>query len=126
MSTDRLRSRRILVAEDDPLLALGYDEILRDAGATVLGPAASVEQAQKLVAENGISAALLDVRLADGEVWPLARLLAGKGVPFAFCTGHFSHDTLPDEWANRPIITKPARADKIVGVIAELLSESSS
>lgn len=117
-----LRGLRILVAEDDALLALGYEESLKDAGAEVVGPAATVEEAGKLAEANGISAALLDIRLDDGEVWPVARLLAGKGVPFAFCTGHFNSSNLPAEWSGRPILTKPTRSNRIIDALAKMLA----
>jgi DNA-binding response OmpR family regulator len=123
MDPDQLRGHRILVVEDDALLAMAYEEILKDAGAEIIGPAGTLEEAGKLAAANGISAALLDIRLGDDEVWPVARLLAGKGVPFAFCTGHFSADTLSPEWAGRPILTKPARPQHIITALTELLTD---
>ncbi len=116
-----LRGRRILVVEDDPFLALWYDEILKEVGAEVAGPAATVDEAAKLVVANGIADALLDVRLGDDEVWPVARLLAGKGVPFRFCTGHFDTSTLPAEWSERPVLTKPARLKQVTAALAKVL-----
>jgi DNA-binding response OmpR family regulator len=117
-----LSGRRILVVEDDALIALMYDEFLTDAGAEVVGPAASVDEAQKLVVASGISIALLDVRLGDEEVWPVARLLAGNGVPFVFCSGHFDAATLPPEWSGRPVLTKPVRPTQIIAALAEALA----
>ena len=122
MLSDRLRGHRILVVEDDALLALGYDEILKDAGAEVIGPAATLEEAGMLAAATGtISAALLDIRLGDDEVWPVARLLAGKGVPFAFCTGHFNPNSLSADWPGRPVLTKPIMPNQIIAALAEML-----
>jgi DNA-binding response OmpR family regulator len=122
MVPDRLRGHRILVVEDDALLALGYDEILKDAGAEVIGPAATLDEAATLASANGtISAALLDIRLGDDEVWPVARLLAGKGVPFAFCTGHFNSDSLSADWPGRPVLTKPVMPNQIIAALAAML-----
>ncbi|MGO9007111.1 MAG: response regulator [Beijerinckiaceae bacterium] len=117
-----LHGRRILVVEDDALLALGYDEVLKDAGAEVVGPVATVDEAGKLVVANGIAVALLDIRLGDEEVWPVAHLLAGRGVPFVFCTGHFDSSTLPAEWSERPVLTKPARPKQIIAALAKVLA----
>ena len=117
-----MSGHRILVVEDDALIALVYEEILMDAGAEVVGPVATVEEAGKLIVANGISIALLDIRLGDDEVWPVARLLAGKGVPFVFCTGHFDAKTVPAEWLGRPVLTKPARPERVIAALAEALA----
>jgi DNA-binding response OmpR family regulator len=122
MDHDALRGRRILVVEDDALLAMSVDDMLREAGADVAGPADTLDSAGQLAAEGHLSAAILDIRLYDDEVWPIARLLATRGVPFMFHTGHFDGTSLPAEWAGRPILTKPARAKQIVGALADLVA----
>ena len=120
--TADLQGRRVLVVEDDALLALVYDEFLQDAGADVVGPAATVAEGGKLAEANGISVALLDVRLGDAEVWPVARILAGKGVPFVFCTGHFSSGSIPAEWSGRPVLTKPVRPTQVVAALVKAMA----
>jgi DNA-binding NtrC family response regulator len=120
MSHDQLQGRRILVVEDVAILAFSFEDILMRAGAQVVGPALTLEAAEKLAAEEELSAALLDIRLESEEVWPVARLLEQKGVPFVFCTGHFDPDSLPAEWAGRPILVKPARAQAIIETVANL------
>jgi len=120
--TADLQGRRVLVVEDDALLALVYDEFLKDAGAEVVGPAATVAEGGKLAHANGISVALLDVRLGDAEVWPVARVLAGQGVPFVFCTGHFSSGSIPAEWSGRPVLTKPVRPTQVVAALVKALA----
>ena len=117
-----LHGRRILVVEDDALIALMYEEILKDVGAEVVGPATTVDEAGKLAAANQISVALLDIRVGDHEVWPVARLLAGNGVPFVFCSGHFDAATLPPEWSGRPVLTKPVRPTQVIAALAEVLA----
>ena len=124
MLQNALRDRRVLVVEDEAMLAMVYDEILTDAGAENVGPAATVAEAKKLVVANHISVALLDIRLGDEEVWPVARLLAAGGIPFLFCAGHFTASTLPPEWAGRPVLTKPVRLTRVVAALAELLAEA--
>jgi DNA-binding NtrC family response regulator len=117
-----LFGHRILVVEDDGLLAMIYDEILKDVGAEVVGPVATVDAARKLVIANAVSAALLDIRLGNHEVWPVARLLADRGVPFVFTTGHFDAGTLPTEWSGRPVVSKPARTERIIAALAKVLA----
>jgi DNA-binding response OmpR family regulator len=107
--------------EDDALLAISLDDILKEAGAKVVGPAVTLEEAKKFAAEEVLSAALLDIRLDDDEVWPVARLLAARGVPFLFSTGHFDRASLPAEWSERPILTKPVRREQIIVALREII-----
>ena len=120
MSHDSLRGRRILIVEDVAILAYSFEDILRRAGADVVGPALQLESAERLAVEEDLSAALLDIRLNGDEVWPVARCLDQRGVPFVFCTGHFSPDSLPAEWRGRPLLVKPARAQAIIDTVANL------
>jgi CheY-like chemotaxis protein len=115
-----LNGRRILVVEDVAILAFGFEDILKRAGAEVVGPALKLEAAERLAEEEGLSGALLDIRLNGEEVWSVARLLDQKGVPFVFCTGHFDSESLPAEWRGRPILVKPARAQAIIDTVASL------
>jgi DNA-binding response OmpR family regulator len=117
-----LLGRRILVVENDPILGLGYEDILIGAGAEVIGPVASVAEAEDIVNENDISAALLDIRLDDGEVWPVARLLARKSVPFAFCTGFFDPNGLQATWPGRPVLGKPTNPQRLINTLANMLA----
>jgi CheY-like chemotaxis protein len=119
-SHERLHGRRILIVEDVAILAYGLVDILKGAGAEVVGPALQLEAAERLAKEETISAALLDIRLDGDEIWSVARLLDQKGVPFVFCSGHFDRNRLPEEWRGRPLLIKPARAQAIIGKVADL------
>ena len=123
-SHERLHGRRILIVEDVAILAFGFEQILRRAGAEVVGPALKLEVAERLAGEETLSAALLDIRLNGDEVWSVARLLDQKGVPFAFCTGHFDSERLPVEWRTRPLLAKPARPRAIIDTMAGLFEAS--
>jgi DNA-binding NtrC family response regulator len=120
LSDEPLHGRRILVVEDVAILAFGFEDILKRAGAEVVGPAMKLAAAEQLAEEEGLSGALLDIRLNGDEVWPVARLLERKGVPFVFCTGHFDSESLPAEWRGRPVLVKPARAQAIIDTVAGL------
>jgi CheY-like chemotaxis protein len=78
---------RILVADDEPLIAMSIADWLADLGHSVDGPAASLTEALALV-EGPIEAAILDVTLLDKTSLPVARRLLARGVPFAVATGH--------------------------------------
>lgn len=122
MNRNGLHGRRILVVEDNALLAITIEDMLKEAGAEVVGPAVTLDEAERCAAEESLSAALLDIRLEDEEVWPVARLLAKRGIPFVFSTGHYTSSTLPAEWTGRPILTKPVRPQKIIAALSEVLS----
>ena len=121
MTQDSLLGRRILVVEDNAILAISLQDILSEAGAEVVGPAVTLDEAEKFAAEEALSAALLDIRLEDDEVWPVARLLATRGIPFVFSTGHFDRASLPREWSDRPILTKPVKPQKIIATLTDLI-----
>jgi DNA-binding NtrC family response regulator len=123
MDGDALRGRRVLVVEDVAILASALADILVEAGAEVVGPAATLDAAEKLAAEEPLSAALLDIRLYHEEVWTIARRLDSRGVPFAFVTGHYGHESLPAEWRGRPVLFKPARPQTIIDTVARLEPE---
>ncbi len=116
-----LRGHRILVAEDDALLAVTFEDMLKSVGATVVGPAVTLDEAEKFAEEETLSAALLDIRFDYNEIWPVARILATRGVPFVFSTGHYDRESLPPEWSGRPILRKPVGHQKIVAALTEVI-----
>src|SRR5689334_8220047 len=83
-----LAGARVLVAEDEFVVALDLEVGLRELGCEVVGPAASVAQALALVARERPDAALLDVALLDGNAAPAAEALRSAGVPFVLLTDH--------------------------------------
>jgi chemotaxis family two-component system sensor kinase Cph1 len=121
MNPDELRDHRILVVEDNALLALSLEDMLKGAGAKVVGPAVTLDEAKRFATEEALSAALLDIRLDDDDVWPVARILAARGIPFVFSTGHFDRASLPPEWSERPILTKPVGRQKIIAALTDVI-----
>ncbi|MDJ0386766.1 HWE histidine kinase domain-containing protein [Roseomonas sp. E05] len=91
------RPRRVLLAEDEPLVALELETQLQALGFTVVGPAASLQEALRLAGEEALlDAAVLDVNLRGQAVFPVADLLVRRGVPVVFATGY---GALPGGWA---------------------------
>ncbi len=102
-----LTGRRILVVEDESLVAMLLETILEDMGCTPVGPIATVDEALEVVAADpALDAALLDVNVAGREVFPVATALKARNVPFVFSTG-YGEGGLPDEWRAQPTIQKP-------------------
>ncbi|RZI99715.1 MAG: response regulator [Brevundimonas sp.] len=101
-----LTGRRVLVVEDESLVAMLLETILEDMGCTPVGPAATVDDGLKMATEEELDAALLDVNVAGKQVFPIAEALKARGVPFVFSTG-YGEGGLPDEWRGQSTIQKP-------------------
>ncbi len=99
---------RILVAEDDGLLALDLVVTLRQAGAEIIGPGATLKRTLSLVNTPRLSAAVLDVNLRDEDVFPAARALEGLGVGFVFYTNYDGVGELSRTWPKAQTLRKPA------------------
>lgn len=101
-----LSGRRILIVEDESLVAMLLETILEDMGCSTVGPAANIDDGLTLVQTESLDAALLDVNVAGRQVFPVAQALKDRGVPFVFSTG-YGEGGLPDEWRGQPTIQKP-------------------
>jgi len=104
--THGLNGRRVLVVEDESLVAMLLETILEDMGCAIVGPAATVEDGAALAGQDGLDAALLDVNVAGRQIFPVAEALKARGVPFVFSTG-YGEGGLPEEWRGAPTIQKP-------------------
>ncbi|HEY7662733.1 MAG TPA: response regulator [Xanthobacteraceae bacterium] len=116
-----LAGARILVVEDDFFIALELESILTEAGAEVVEPRRTLDDALAAVAEHDISAAILDVRLAGAMIAPVASELERRGIPFVFYTGQVDIEALRAQWPGRCVIAKPARDRTIVAAVTRLL-----
>src|SRR4249919_2255482 len=113
---------KILVVEDDALIAMEMAERLTEFGYTALEPARTVDEAEKLIAAQRPDAALLDANLAGVSSVPLGAKLAAMGVPVAFCTGYDAIKNLPPELAKAPILTKPISDDALAAALKAMLA----
>ncbi len=118
-----LRGQRVLVVEDEPLIALELKAVLADGGAQVVGPVSDLAESLKL-ARTPLSAALLDVRLGRQTVAPLAQLLQDQGVPFAFYTGQVETDAVRRQWPSAPVIAKPSPGRDVVAAVERLCARA--
>ncbi len=115
------RPGRVLVVEDEPLVALAIEEELRAAGYDVLGPVASAERAIPMIAEPGCAAALVDANLDGRPVDDIVAALTEHGVPFAFATG-YGREALPAPFQDAPLLTKPFSHSQLLAVVGQLLA----
>lgn len=115
-----LAGRRILVVDDEPLVALLIEDLLEDAGAEVVGPASSVAGALGLIESKAPDGALLDVNLEGELVYPVARVLSQLGVPFAFVTGYGLLGVDP-AFRSVTVLAKPLQLTGFADRVAEAL-----
>lgn len=105
--TQTLSGRRVLIVEDESLVAMLLETILEDMGCTPVGPASTVDEGMDLITGGeALDAALLDVNVAGRQVFPVAQALKDRGVPFVFSTG-YGEGGLPEEWRGQSTIQKP-------------------
>ncbi|GHH08229.1 MULTISPECIES: response regulator [Sphingomonas] len=108
-----MSAQSILIVEDEPLIAMMIEDFLDVLGKSVAGSADTVEGAVAIIADGGVDAAILDVNLRGGEKsFPIAEVLAQKGIPFVFATGG-SHDTVAEQFRDRPTLPKPFTMDGV-------------
>ncbi len=107
-SAKPLLNARVLVAEDDPLVAFDIMGVLLKAGADVLGPAMSVERALELALAEPLDCGVLDVMLRDGLVFPVAQILKDNGAGIVFYTGQIHPEKLKQRWPDAEVLLKPA------------------
>lgn len=112
---------RILVVDDETVIALDLEQIVRDAGAEVAGPAFDVSEALELARAGPLSAALLDVRLCGQLVTPVAAVLAERGVPFVFYSGQIGAEAILQDWPGSAFVSKPAPARLIVTMLRQVV-----
>jgi len=118
-----LRGRNILVADDEPIIAMDLAEELEAAGAVVVGPAATVERAAALIAEKKVDAALLDIKLGEQTVYPIADALIARGVPFVFITG-CDRDAVSDRYPRVPRYEKPFLSKIVIDALNRTIGET--
>lgn len=125
MSDDRnvagAGGQRVLVVEDEPLLAMEMAATLGDAGFDVVGPASRIDEAMRLIAKAEFDGALLDANLAGRPVDELAAALTRRNIPFAFVTG-YGRESLPIAFASAPLLAKPVDTAAVVRVARGLFS----
>ncbi|MBZ9673228.1 response regulator [Mesorhizobium sp. B2-1-8] len=112
---------RVLVVEDEWLIAEDVASELRAAGYPVVGPVSSVAAALQLVEADKVDVALLDIQLNAETSLPVAEVLLARGTPFAFVTG-FGERDVPAPFRSCKFVAKPASETDILTAVAELAS----
>ena len=122
MSDNPLSGRRVLVIEDEMMVAMLLEDMLADLGCTVLGPAARVDQALTIIAAAGsLDAAVLDLNLNGQKSYPVADALVARGVPFLFATG-YRRESVMNGYRSFPQLEKPFKLSELGDALAKLLT----
>jgi DNA-binding response OmpR family regulator len=111
-SHDRLRGLRVLIVEDEPLVAALIEEHLLDLGCAVVFSARRLSKAQESLEKTEIDAAILDVNVAGESITPFAAGLEERGIPFVFASGYGSNGIEP-RWMTREVLQKPFSAEEL-------------
>lgn len=111
---------RILVVDDEPLIAMLLGDWLEELGCDMIGPAESVGTALDFTGSMTLDGAILDVTLGHETSYPVAEALRERAVPFAFATGHDGSD-LDDRFKGAPLLPKPFDFAQVKAVVAALL-----
>ena len=121
-----LAGLRVLLVEDETLVAMLLEDMVTDLGATVVGSASRLGRALEIVADPAtvIDLAVLDVNLGGEEAFPVATRLAERGVPFVFSTG-YGNAGLPADWRSRPTLQKPFTQEQVTSVLRRALDGGS-
>jgi CheY-like chemotaxis protein len=118
--TAPLEGRKILVVEDEFLVAMLIQEILEGAGCAVAGPIPRVAEALEAAGRDAYDAAVLDVNLAGDRIDPVAEALSRRNIPFVFVTG-YATGALPGEYTQRPRLCKPFKVADLLGTLSNLV-----
>lgn len=118
MST-RISGWRLLVVEDEYLIAMLLEDMLVELGCVVSGIAANPAQALDLIETTEIDAAVLDVNLDGTDSFGIAAALKERKKPFIFATG-YGQSRVTAEFSDTPVIQKPYRIEELAGALGQL------
>jgi CheY-like chemotaxis protein len=117
----KFAGKRVLVVEDEAILAMSAEDILHDLGCVVVGPALSRNEAHQFAAEAALDAAVLDINLGDGDSRSIAETLARRRVPFCFSTGYGMLGALAG-FSAVPVLAKPYTSASLEDVLQRILA----
>lgn len=115
-----LAGKRVLIVEDEPIIAFLLEDMIDDLGMTVAGRASTLEEARELARAPSYDAAIMDINLHGQMSYPAAELLARQGVPLVFVSG-YARDGVPPGLANAPLVAKPYQPHQIAAALASVL-----
>jgi len=122
LSKRELSNRKVLIVEDEMMIAMMIEDMLDEFGCKPIGPATNVPRALELIDKEQPDVAVLDLNLDGKDTYAIADALRQKHVPFIFATGYGSTN-LREEYADRPVLPKPFQARDLETALMEALSD---
>jgi DNA-binding response OmpR family regulator len=119
-----LQGIKVLVVEDEYLVAALIEDMLESAGCIVCGPIPRLAQAVDAANNEACDVAVLDVNLAGERSFPVAEILSRRNVPFVFVTG-YGANSLPSEFSGCPRIHKPFKMTELFAALSGMVKGSS-
>lgn len=116
-----LASKRVLVVEDEALVAMLIEELLEDCGCSVVGPCSSVATALKAATTEAVDLAVLDVNLRGEKVYPVAEALSERHIPFLFLSG-YGEEAVPVGRSEWKVCPKPFRSNELIAMLQAALA----
>src|SRR5262245_59832405 len=113
-------NERVLIVEDEPIISLDLEAMLRDAGFRIAGVAGSVAKALDILKTSPCDVAVLDRNLRGESVADVASFLDERHIPFVFVSG-YGRVALPPEHNDAPLLTKPIHPTELVHTVQEVL-----
>ena len=112
---------RVLVVEDEYLIRMLLEDMLDELGYEVAAAVGTISEASQIAANDEFNAAILDVNLDGQEIYPVADILAKRGLPFVFVTG-YGERSLPEPYRGRPALQKPFQSEQLKTALAGLFA----
>ncbi|MEA3051436.1 MAG: hypothetical protein QOG72_339 [Sphingomonadales bacterium] len=116
-----LLGRRILVVEDEAVIAMALEDMLQQLGCVVVGPAFGLTSALHLAGAQPLDAAVLDINLGEDRSFAVADLLKGRSVPFLFASG-YGHSGLEPRFSDAAVLAKPYSLDALATSLTGVFS----
>ena len=116
-----LSGLNVLIAEDEAMVLMGLEDAVQKAGARQVLTVRTCSQALKIAKADEIDIALLDINLADCEVYEAASVLQEKQIPFAFYSGRARRDMVSVQFPKAGWISKPSSDEEIISELSRLV-----
>jgi DNA-binding response OmpR family regulator len=122
---DNQRTIRVLIVEDEPMIALSLEDVLTDAGFEIAGLVTKLEKALAVIESGACDAAIVDANLAGVSASPLAIALTARGLPFIVLSG-YSREQMQDVFSGARFLQKPCRAELLIETLNTVLLKRQS
>ena len=122
MHFDKQENARILIVDDEPIIALSLEEMLVDAGFKIAAIAYKIDKAIALIESGGCDAAIIDANLAGVSASSVAAALAARGLPFIVLSG-YSREQLQGDYPGAHFMKKPCRPAQLIQAVSAMVQK---